>query len=87
MRRRVDANQREIVKALRQIGADVLILSDVGRGCPDILCGHNGRNYLFEIKVKPVRLTTDEEGFQLAWRGQVAIVTNVEEALEVIGLD
>ena len=87
MRRRVDANQREIVAALRQIGASVCITSSLGGGFPDLAVGWRGRTYLMEVKVPPVSLTTNEEGFQLAWRGQVAIVTNVEEALEVIGLD
>ena len=84
MRRRVDANQREIVEALRQIGASVWITSSLGGGFPDLVAGWKGRTYLLEVKVSPVKLTTDEEGFQLAWRGQVAIVTNVEEAMEVI---
>jgi len=84
MRRRVDANQREIVAALRQIGASVWITSSLGGGFPDLVAGWKGRTYLFEVKVPPIRLTPDEEGFQLAWRGQVAIVCNVEEAMEVI---
>ena len=46
--------------------------------------GWRGRTYLLEVKVPPIRLTPDEEGFHLAWRGQVAIVCNVEEALEVL---
>ena len=84
MRRRVDANQREIVAALRQIGASVWITSSLGGGFPDLAVGHRGRTYLLEVKVPPIRLTPDEEGFHLQWRGQVAIVTNVEEAMEVL---
>ena len=84
MRGRVDANQREIVEALRRIGASVWITSSLGGGFPDLAVGHRGRTYLLEVKVSPVKLTPDEEGFHLQWRGQVAIVCNVEEAMEVL---
>lgn len=50
MARRIDENQPEIVKTFRQLGASVLILSNLGKGCPDICCGIFGKNYLFEIK-------------------------------------
>jgi len=48
--KRVDANQKEIVKALRDRGASVLHLHQVGGGCPDILVGYAGYNFLIEIK-------------------------------------
>ena len=35
--KRTDANQAEIVKTLRQAGADVYDLSKVGKGIPDLL--------------------------------------------------
>lgn len=49
-RRRVDQNQAEIVKALRDEGAVVFDLSPVGKGIPDILVLHNSRCMLAEIK-------------------------------------
>ena len=84
MRRRTDRNQAEIVAALRQLGATVWITSNVGCGFPDLAVGYHGRTYLLEVKVRPVELTPDEEGFHITWRGQAAIVTNVQEAMEVI---
>ena len=36
---RVDANQPEIVKALRGVGATVQHLHKVGQGCPDLMVG------------------------------------------------
>lgn len=86
MARRIDENQREIVKALRSIGVSVQILSDMGKGCPDILCGHCGINYLFEIKngaLSPSRqkLTPHEQTFFDNWRGQVCIITSITEAI------
>ena len=47
---RVDANQPVIVAALRAIGATVQHLHAVGQGCPDILVGYDGVNFLMEIK-------------------------------------
>jgi hypothetical protein len=86
---RIDANQPLIVKALRDVGASVLILSNVGQGCPDLAVGKDGRNWLMEVK-DPTRkpserkLTDDERTFHVLWRGQVCVVETVEEALKVI---
>lgn len=88
---KVDANQSEIVKALRGIGATVQILSDVGGGCPDLLVGRQGKNYLLEIKdgakVKSARkLTPHQVDWHGEWRGQVSIVESVDDALAVVGV-
>jgi len=91
MPKRVDANQSAIVLNLRAVGATVQHLHEVGRGCPDILVGYHGENYLMEIKdgSKPPsrrKLTPDEETFHLLWRGQVCIVNDTDEALQIIGM-
>jgi hypothetical protein len=83
--KRVDENQKEIVKAFREIGASVQILSDVGKGCPDLLIGFAGRNWLIEIKNgnKPPsqqQLTEKEQQFFNTWRGQVCIIRSIEQA-------
>ena len=87
---RKDANQDEIVDALRTIGATVQIIHQLGQGCPDLLCGYRGANYLLEVKdgAKPPSkriLTPDEAVWHEMWRGQVDAVKNVKEALQVIG--
>jgi hypothetical protein len=86
MARRVDANQPKIVQALRQYGAKVLCTHDLGKGAPDIICGFRGQNFLFEIKDgdKPPsarKLTEDEDEWHQSWRGQVAVITSVAEAI------
>lgn len=88
---RVDANQNEIVQALRDMGASVAITSMVGSGFPDIVVGFRGRNYLIEIKdgSKPSskrKLTPDEQKFFDTWRGIVFIANDINEALEIIGV-
>lgn len=86
---RTDANQSEIVTALRKMGCTVLCLHTVGKGCPDILVGYNGRNFLLEIKdgSKPPsarKLTSDEAVFFETWKGQAVVVNSVDEALELV---
>lgn len=84
-----DANQTEIVAALRDIGCSVQILAAVGQGCPDLLAGYYGFNCLIEVKdgSKPPskrELTPDQIKWHSKWRGQVAVVENVQQAIEVV---
>jgi hypothetical protein len=46
---RTDANQAEIVAALRQIGVEVTDLSAVGGGVPDLLLSYRGYWLLAEV--------------------------------------
>lgn len=87
---RVDANQGEIVKALRKSGAAVQSLSSTGKGCPDLLVGFRGINYLIEVKDggKPKsarRLTPDQVVWHSSWLGSVFIAEDVDQALKIIG--
>ena len=82
---KVDTNQPEIVEALRAVGATVFLLHRVGHGCPDILVGYQGKNYLLEIKTEHGTLTPPEARFIADWRGQVLVVRTIEEAMRAIG--
>lgn len=86
---KIDANQPDIVKALRAIGATVAVISTVGQGFPDICVGFRGRNFMIEVKdgKKPPserRLTPDQVDFHTAWRGEVVVVESVEQAIEYL---
>lgn len=86
---RTDANQSEIVAALRRIGASVTIISDVGGGCPDLLVGLRAVNFLFEVKdgAQPPskrQLTPEEKDWYETWRGQVSIVYSPVDAVETL---
>lgn len=86
---KVDDNQAEIVAALRKIGASVQPLHAVGQGCPDLLVGWRGMTSLLEVKdgKKPPsarKLTEDQEKWHANWRGQVAVVETVEQAIEAV---
>ena len=87
MPRKVDGNQAEIVAALRDIGATVQSLASIGSGCPDILCAFRGVNWLMEIKApgSERRMTRLEVEWIENWRGPVAVVSTIEQALDMIG--
>ena len=88
---KIDRNQPEIVAALRKAGCTVESLAAVGNGVTDLLVGRANTNYLLEVKdgERPPserKLTKDQEKWHAAWRGHKAIVNNVQEALEAVGL-
>ena len=86
---RVDANQGEIVKALRALGFSVFDASSLGGGFPDIVVGKRGVNHLMEIKDgnKPPsarNLTPKEAQFFNLWQGEATVINSLEEALKVL---
>lgn len=85
---RVDSNHTKLVEQLRQVGYSVLNTHQL-KNCFDILVGHNGKNYAFEIKDpdKPPsarKLTEGEEKFFSTWKGQVNVIHTLEEAIKII---
>lgn len=85
---KIDANQPEIIAALRAIGCSVQPLHGVGQGVPDLVAAKHGRNVMIEIKdgSKPRsarQLTDDQIEWIAAWRGEVRVVSSIEEALAV----
>ena len=89
LKAKVDANQKQIVSALRDAGCSVQSLAATGRGVPDLLVGIAGKNLLMEVKDgdKPPsarKLTPDEKAWHEAWTGQIAVVNSINEALELV---
>lgn len=90
---RVDANQKEIVKGLRGMGAAVLVTSQL-KNAFDILVGFRGKLYIMEIKdgTRPPsgrKLTPGEESTSEMFKRvgiKYHIIKDVDEALKVIGL-
>jgi len=81
---RVDANQAQIVSALRAAGAYVWII-----GLPvDLLVGYNDQTFLVEIKIGPKkRLTKLQQDFFENWSGStLARIDGPEAALRMIGV-
>ncbi len=82
--KRVDANQDQIVVALRAAGAYVWIIS-----LPvDLLVGYKGHSFLVEIKTDArKRLTALQTVFFENWSGStLARVDSPEAALRMIGI-
>ncbi len=85
--RRVDANQPAIVKALRDAGRTVEVLSDVGRGVPDLLVAYHGQVFLLEIKTPGEGLTPREAKWHEKWApwkaagGSLRVVYTAQEAI------
>lgn len=81
---RVDANQEQIVSALRSAGAYVWVI-----GLPvDLLVGYNNHTFLVEIKDGPSkRLTRLQQDFFGNWcGGTLCRINDVEGALRMIGV-
>jgi hypothetical protein len=89
MAKRVDGNQKEIVHLLREIGVSVLVMSNLGKGAPDLLIGIRDQNFLIELKngkmaLSGQQLTIAEQKFHDEWRGQVCILNSREQVLEFV---
>lgn len=88
---RVDANQAQVVSALRAAGATVYPMHRVGGGFPDLLVTYRRQTHLIEVKdgSKPPskrELTEDEAKFHSEWAGgPIHVVTSADEALVAVG--
>ena len=81
---RVDANQTQIVSALRAAGAYVWVI-----GLPvDLLVGYKNHTFLVEIKDGPTkRLTKLQQDFFENWTGSTLCrIDGPEAALRMIGV-
>ena len=83
----MDGNHLEIVKALKGYGLEVLDLSRVGKGCPDILVSTASDMCLLEIKLPKKKLEKNQTKFHEDWKGKpIYTVTSAEEALKLMGI-
>jgi len=84
---RIDTNHKEIVAALRQIGATVVSLAAMKHGCPDLLVGYQGETILMEVKMPKGKFTPDQLDFIGKWRGgPISRVDSVDAAIRALGV-
>jgi len=87
---RVDANQRDIVAALRGMGASVLPLFRLGSDVPDLLAFHpaTGRWALLEVKnpLRGWRAAEQHEDWPARTGFPVTMVWTTEQALAAVGV-
>lgn len=81
--RKRDANEAEIVAALRAFGARVLHIS--GPGAPDLLVGFRGRWYPMEVKTAKGTFTKLQAEALVNGYEPFAVVRTVDDALGAIG--
>lgn len=89
--KRTDHNQTAVVKELRALGVFIQDLSQVGKGCPDLLCGFRGRWYVIELKnpkqVPSKRKQTEDEvrwKERLYGRAPYVLAETTEEIMKVL---
>jgi Holliday junction resolvase len=90
--RRVDKNQPQIVKVLRDMGCKVFVTSSMGNGFPDLAVLINKLTYLIEIKdgEKPPsaqKLTISEKEFHELWENTVIMINSVESAIDFVNTE
>lgn len=84
--KKVDRNQGLVVKALRNMGADVFLLHMVGGGIPDLMVAYAGHTILIEVKDGADKKLTPQQADLFAnWKGgHLARVNSVQEAEELL---
>ena len=89
--KRVDANHAEIRDGLRALGYDVLDLSDVGGGIPDLCLRHPNHYAPLFLEVKDgnkppsARVLTESEREWFRYCGAITLmVLSLDEAIEVV---
>mgnify|MGYP003626125136 CR=1 len=81
-----DANEKEIVEALRASGIVVCTLDKP----LDLLCGYKGRTVLAEVKMprnkrgEPKAYTAAQKTFLETWTGGHALLVSVDDALNLV---
>jgi hypothetical protein len=94
---RTDANQAEIVDALRAVGCAVAITSSAGDGFPDLVVSRRERGayrptvYLIECKdgqkaPSDRALTPAQKRFHAEFAGCCYVANSVSDALAIVGL-
>ena len=79
---RTDANQAEIVKALRKIGCAVEF---IGKPVDLLVCGGQPkRTVLIEVKTEDGRRTKAQESFWDTWPGELYEARTPEDAIRAL---
>ena len=83
---RVDKPQKDIIRALQMMGATVTVIQSKEAGCPDLIVGFRGTNYLVECKTPKIGyLSPIQKEWHDEWRGLRPIVlTSADDAITFI---
>lgn len=92
LKARKDANHKKVVDEFHRFGCAVLDLSQLGKGCPDIMVsllvdGKRPVCHLVEIKNgDAAKLTPDQLEFLSWWQGPVSVVRDLAGVETVVKL-
>lgn len=86
MPKKTDSTQKQIVKALRDMGAFVRSLHGVGRGVPDLLVSYLGQWHLVEVKSENGELNEAQEKFHKECGAPISILRSVDDAVMVVSV-
>lgn len=81
---KVDGNQSSIIADLRLFGFSVKVMSQHGKGFPDLIVGCYGETFLVEVKQLNGKLTVDQIEFSKNWKGQYCVIHSSAEFLEYL---
>lgn len=82
---RRDSTHRQVVDALKALGASVFDCADVGGGFPDLVVGYRGLTYLIEVKSSRGKLRESQHEFAAGWRGgRVYVVRSVADVRQAL---
>jgi hypothetical protein len=87
-RHAVDKNQRPIVRALRKLGAKVVVITGAGEdGAPDLFVGWKGETIGMEVKQPDGKPSEAQKKFHKEWPGaRLCYVRSVGDAVREIGV-
>lgn len=73
-----DANEAEIVAALRAYGYSVVHMDQP----VDLLIGKHGKTWVAEVKMEGKKLNKTQAAFKDEWRGNFTVFRSVEDVAE-----
>lgn len=80
--KRVDQNQPQVVKELREYGFSVELTHELGKGFPDFIIGFGDLFTIpVELKYGKGKLTKDEIEWHKRYKGYVIIAYNTKDVL------
>jgi hypothetical protein len=82
---RTDSNQSDIVQAMRDLGATVTSMHQLGKGIADLLVSWRQQWFVMEVKASAKEKLTED---QIDWIGKqraaVVIITSPDEAVRFL---
>lgn len=84
MRHRTDNNHKQVKAAFEKFGCAVLDLSQVGGGCPDLLVGCSGSDYLVEVKFDKGKISESQREFARRWPAPIYVCRTMEGVADLV---